>query len=147
MRWPQFLTIPRKPDFVIGGEASPYLRRWHVIPRNRFMNIYLHQFLRDDDDRALHTHPYAWNCSILLRGRYDEHLPTGVKSRRAPGFVFRWGEAAHRVVLPEGRPCWTLFITGPRVREWFFLCPKGRVHWRDFVSPTDKGSIGRGCDD
>ena len=43
----------RPPNFVIGDPADPYLRRWYVIPRNPLFNIYLHQILRSDDDRAL----------------------------------------------------------------------------------------------
>jgi hypothetical protein len=43
-------------------------------------------------------------------------------------------------------PCWTVFITGPIVREWGFHCPKGWVHWREFTDARDSGSIGKGCD-
>jgi hypothetical protein len=61
----------RQPDFCIGGVDNPYIRRWWIIPRNRVLNFYLHNFLRDDDDRAYHDHP--WNfCSIILRGAYFE---------------------------------------------------------------------------
>ena len=59
----------RAPDFQIGGSVNPYCNRWWVIPRNRWFNIYLHEFVRDDDDRALHDHPW-WNISIVLRGGY-----------------------------------------------------------------------------
>lgn len=62
----------RPPDFVIGGAERPYLLRWWLIPRNPVFNVYLHQFMRSDDDRALHDHPWA-NCSVLLRGAYTEH--------------------------------------------------------------------------
>lgn len=48
------LNIPC--DFTIGGHERPYLLRWFIIPRNRFFNIYLHKFLRSDDDRALLDH-------------------------------------------------------------------------------------------
>lgn len=34
---------------------------------------------------------------------------------------------------------------GEQVREWGFACPKGWVHWRDFVDARDAGQIGRGC--
>jgi len=142
----------RDPDFIIGGKDAPYLIRWWVIPRNRFFNIYLHRFLRSDDDRALHDHPWLFNCSILLDGSYLEHTPSGSKYRFAGDWKFRWGRATHRIELltPLGNfgkplPCWTLFITGPVVREWVFHCPKGWVHWRDFTDARDKGSIGRGC--
>lgn len=56
----------RAPDVVIGEADSPYLLRWHPIPRNPIFNVYLHQFLRDDDDRALHDHPWV-NVSLLPR--------------------------------------------------------------------------------
>jgi hypothetical protein len=148
----------RNPDFVIGG-AEPYLRRWWLIPRNPVFNVYVHEFLRSDDDRALHTHPWLFNCSLLLDGQYREHTPQGAFHRRAGDWKFRWGAAAHRVELltiadfvssqPDNDqpvPCWTLFITGPRIRPWGFLCPQGFVHWKDFTDARDKGSVGKGCD-
>lgn len=146
----------RPPDYVIGGEQDPYLRRWWVIPRNRFFNVYLHHFCRSDDDRALHDHPW-WNMSLLLSGNYREHLVGGVVKRRTEGaFYFRRASTAHRVELEEEfphsgmhieRPVWTLFVTGPRIREWGFLCPHGWRHWREFTNPTDDGRTrGKGCD-
>lgn len=137
----------RPPDFVIGGADDPYLRRWWIV-RNLLLCTYLHQFLRSDDDRARHTHPWLWNLSILLRGRYREWFgdgPTDYVDRVAPAFKLRWGPAPHRIELTHG-PVWTLFITGPRVRQWGFLCPQGFVHWRRFTAADDPGSIGKGCD-
>jgi hypothetical protein len=140
----------RDPDFVIGGHERPYLRRWFVIPRNRWMNIYIHHFLRSDDDRALHDHPWV-NCSILLRGTYVEHriADGGVHHRtllRAGDIVLRWAKDAHRIEIDAG-DAWTLFITGPVVRSWGFHCPAGWVHWREFTNPADGGAtIGRGCE-
>lgn len=139
----------RPPDVVIGGEADPYMRRWWVIPRNRFFNVYLHHFLRSDDDRALHDHPW-WNVSVLLVGRYtEETINAGgvhVRTERQAGqFAFRGASHAHRIELTHGA-CWTLFITGPRIRAWGFHCPRGWVHWRDFTNPADGGkTVGRGC--
>lgn len=151
VRWAQ----SRKPDFIIGGEDNPYLLRWWFIPRNRFFNIYIHQFQRSDDDRALHCHPWLFNASWLLRGGYIEHTinegGVAVATPREAGDIkLRVGRAPHRVELKAGPlgllPCWTLFITGPVVREWGFHCPKGWVPWKDFVDERDKGSVGRGCD-
>lgn len=143
-------AMARKPDFIIGGHDAPYLLRWWLIPRNRFFNVYVHLFLRSDDDRAAHDHPWA-NCSVLLKGEYTEHtIAAGGVHRReilkAGDWKLRWsGRMAHRVELHNGT-CWTLFITGPVVREWGFHCPKGWVPWREFTDARDKGSIGRGCD-
>lgn len=143
------LSARRSPDVMIGGPVDTYLRRWWLIPRNRVFNVYLHHFLRSDDDRALHDHPW-WNLSILLEGRYVEHTiaPGGVNIRteRCSGEMkLRRARAAHRIELVDG-PCWTLFITGPTLRSWGFHCPRGWVHWRDFTNPEDNGqTIGRGC--
>lgn len=135
---------PRPADFIIGGAENPYIYRWWVIPRNTWFNIYLHKIVRDDDDRALHDHPWV-NLSIILKGCYYEVTPRGRKLRRSWVPILRMPKAAHRLELPDGH-CWSLFITGPRVREWGFLCPKGWVHWKIFTDPTDSARVGRGCD-
>lgn len=141
----------RPPDKIIGGLKRPYMRRWFAIPRNPLFNVYVHQFLRSDDDRALHDHPWA-NVSVLLRGSYTEHtIDAGGIHRRAvyhAGDVrIRWsGRFTHRIELHDG-PCWTLFITGPRYRQWGFHCPeRGWVHWKLFSATDDPGAIGKGCD-
>lgn len=169
--------VKREPDFIITREdGTPYLRRWWIIPRNPWFNIYLHHIQGDDDDRALHDHPWP-NVSVVLKGGYWEVLPftpltplpegwTPPKLRawRGPGsIVFRRPTAAHRLELGQAAevirndngtlktlravkiPCWSLFITGPRVREWGFHCPKGWVWWKDFVDDHDTGRIGKGC--
>lgn len=152
--------LRREPDFIIGGVENAYLLRWWLIPRNRFLNVYLHCFLRDDDDRALHDHPWCW-ASVLLDGSYIEHTIAagGIhrhQLRTAPSIKVAGPRVAHRVELlpietPHGpsanrRPCWTLFITGPRVREWGFHCPEeGWVHWQKFTDPGDTGLVGPGC--
>lgn len=139
----------RPPDFIIGGAEQPYMLRWWILPRNRFFNVYLHHFLRSDDDRALHDHPW-FNVSILLDDGYTEHTIAkgGVNRRKryeAGAIKFRGPWAAHRVELTSG-PCWSLFITGPVMREWGFHCPNGWRPWKQFVDDRDSGRIGRGCE-
>ena len=156
LKWAQ----SRQPDFIIGGVDAPYLRRHWLLPRNRFFNVYVHEFLRSDDDRALHDHPWLFNASILIQGQYIEHTIAagGVEvasPRKAGDWKFRWGPAPHRVQL-IGNPfaevyeplsCWTVFITGPIVRKWGFHCPKaGWIPWQKFTNERDKGSVGAGCD-
>lgn len=132
----------RRPDLVIGNTESPYLLRWYLIPRNRWFNIYLHKFLRSDDDRAMHDHPW-WSLSFILKGRYINHTPNRSHPRRRFGLMFMRPTDSHRVELIDGKPVWTLFITGRKVREWGFHCPKGWVHWMDFVKSTESGG---GCE-
>lgn len=146
-KWAEKLMASREPDFVIGPDRDPpYIRRWWVIPRNKLFNIYLHEVQQDDDDRALHDHPWI-NMSYIISGGYNEithkhqHWPLTKGQIR-----FRWPTHAHRLELLQGRRTVTLFITGPRVREWGFHCPQGWVHWKDFTDPVaGKGKIGAGC--
>ena len=134
----------RKPDVVIGGSDNPYMLRWWLIPRNRWFNVYLHHFLRSDDDRALHDHPWV-SLGVILTGEYLEHLQGGLAKRRRRFVpVFRMAKHAHRIELTHG-PVWTLFITGPKVRSWGFHCPQGWRHWRIFTSGPRGETIGRGC--
>ncbi|WP_193725751.1 hypothetical protein [Ferruginivarius sediminum] len=149
----------RAPDFTIGGTGDPYLQRWWLLPRNRVLNVYLHRFLRSDDDRALHDHPWR-NVSVLLAGGYLEEVPvdpshpagaTVMHARMAGQVTSRGARAAHRVELMadrqgERQPAITVFLTGPRVRDWGFWCAWGWRPWREFVDARDAGAIGRGCE-
>lgn len=157
LKWFKQLVSGR-PHFLIGDEADPYLLRWWLIPRNPVFNVYLHKFCRDDIDRALHDHPWV-SLSVVLRGGYYEITegPDGTSQRRwfrAGSMIWRWATYRHRVELARGWtpekkpviPCWTLFITGPKVRTWGFWCPKGFVPWTEFVNPHDSGQVGKGCD-
>lgn len=135
-----------RPHQIIGGADDPYLLRWYLIPRNPVLNVYLHKFMRSDDDRALHDHPW-WFVSLMLRGQYDEITDAGLRRRSAGSIAFRRAEWRHRVqllqsdeyyrrtahVLTHGlplsllpdrdeQPCWTLIVTGRRSRTWGFWC-------------------------
>ena len=137
-----------KPHFVIGDR---YLLHWYILPRNRFLNIYLHKFLHDDEDRALHDHPW-WFISLMVKGSYIEKTSRGSNHRTAPSVAFRRAQHAHRVVLHRRAeseiviPCWTIVITGRVTRDWGFLCPQGWRHWREFTAQNDYGQVGKGCD-
>lgn len=154
-RW-ALRKLKTEPDVKIGPPDAPYLRRWWVIPRNKFFNIYFHEVLTSDDDRALHDHPWV-NMSYIIDGAYNEHTIAdgGIhhRTKRVAGDVkFRLPSAAHRLELIPDKDgklqrCLTLFITGPRVREWGFHCPNGWVHWQDFTAAHNKGEIGQGCGD
>lgn len=162
----------RQPDFIVGHVDNPYMHRWWIIPRNKYFNIYLHHFLRSDEDRALHDHPW-WNLSLLLKGRYIEHMPKYpkawvsqgnrevIKKVRYPGMpIFRNAKSVHRIELfKDGsynplrvpalgeKATWTLFLTGPVIRDWGFWCPKGWVFWKKFVATYEGGNdVGAGCD-
>lgn len=140
------------------GLHNPFLIRWFVIPKNKWCNIYLHKFMRDDEDRALHDHPWP-NVSLLLVNKYIEVTagPLGEVVRKmyyAGELRFRRATTAHRIELvrtrmaghkrtkaqrERGQPSWSLFITGPVMRPWGFHCSAG---WREQHEFHERG----GCE-
>jgi len=140
-------ALKRKPDLVVGknSEGWIYLTRWFVVPKNRFFNIYVHRMEKNDDIRALHDHPWV-NCSIILKGGYLEVLSHKQVQRKPGSIVIRLPKTAHRLEIPNGEVCWSLFITGPMVRQWGFKCPQGWRHWQEFVNLKNPGQVGPGCD-
>ena len=155
-------TMRREPDFIVGDPAAPYLRRWYLLgskpgpdgrPISRTIlglcRIYVHEFLRSDDDRAHHDHPAA-SLSCATHGAGTEHTIAagGIHHRRDihPGTVrLRSARFAHRIEIPAGGRLVTVFVFFRNVREWGFHCRYGWVHWRDFVASDNPGAIGAGC--
>lgn len=135
--WAARIIHSRPPDQTIGDDPDNlYLKRWFLTPRSPHGNVYLHVILRSDDDRALHDHPWD-NSSLIIDGGYFEHAPGGIVIWREPGWSGdRKAGQAHRLELDhqDGRnvPCVSLFMTGPKVREWGFHCDGGWRHWEEF---------------
>lgn len=165
----------RPPDFVVGHDnpEGAYLWRWYItrwrgwfsgVPAEdrrwwqrailavtrRLPNLYVHCFLRSDDDRALHDHPSA-AISLILCGYYTEHTIAagGIHHRR----VYRAGDLrwfpvrhTHRIEVAPNEQVWTLFLFFPKVRDWGFHCPeRGWVPWQEFTAAGKPGEIGPGC--
>lgn len=149
------MWMEREPDEIIGPEGQPYLLRWFLF-RFHIIWIYLHLFLRDDEDRALHDHP-APSLSFAF-GDYSEMIldqKTGEKHiirRKAYRFVYRSAEHTHRIILFKDKdrkpiPVCTIFIFfGRKKRQWGFWCGDTRfVRWQDFCDERDNGKVGKGC--
>lgn len=147
--WSTELMMSRSPDFVISHNDIDYLRRWWIVPRNKFANVYLHKILKPDDPRALHDHPWD-NSSLIIKGRYLEITPVGEFVRTAGDIINRSATDLHRLELIDSEPIISLFRTGPVIREWGFQCPQGWRHWKEFTGLSADGkesTIGRGCED
>lgn len=130
---------------------SPYLERYYLLwgdasgdldrPGWVIFNVFLHHICRSDKERQMHDHPW-WNCSILLSGGYWEHTPEGSFWRGPGSIVWRSPESLHRLELdPEksGGETWTLFLVGPRVRDWGFVSESGEwTQWQNYLANTNK---------
>jgi len=111
---------------------EPYLERYYLFlkDRDRFpFNVFLHKFLKGDPD-DVHDHPWPY-ATLILKGGYYEWLPQfdskGNKIAemcvwRGPGsFRICSANSYHRIELDPNVTAWTLFMPGPKKRDWGFL--------------------------
>lgn len=121
---------------------KPYMYRYYILwndqdnTTNHKFNIFVHNIV-ESDHYALHDHP--WNyASLILHGKYREVFYNTTKVRSAGHFRVAKAEKLHRIVLESG-PVWTLFVRGPKTREWGFIDTKGNwVHYVPFLSNLQK---------
>ena len=123
---------------------EPYLERYYLFLKDRDtfpFNIFLHKFLKSDPD-DVHDHPWPY-FTIILRGGYWEWIPEfngqGEKIGetahwRGPG-SFRWcsADSYHRIELDPNVTAWTLFMPGPKQRDWGFLVKNKWVQWEQYL--------------
>jgi hypothetical protein len=120
----------RLPMQDIRPHDVPYLTRyfcagWSPFHKQGSGAVFLHHFVASDPNGAVHSHPWAWGCSLILVGGYTEHRCTqaGRHSVRTytPGDVnvLQPGDR-HRIDL-LGADCWTLFLAGPYAQAWGFF--------------------------
>ena len=134
MKW--FLNLlermGRKRIVMDRESDEPYLERYYLFlkDRDRFpFNVFLHKFLKGDPD-DVHDHPWPY-ATLILKGGYYEWLPQfdskGNKIAemcvwRGPGsFRICKANSYHRIELDPSVTAWTLFMPGPKKRDWGFL--------------------------
>lgn len=98
----------------LGRPECPYLHRW--VADFGLFSIRVHHFLRSDDNRNLHDHPW-WYCTLVLRGSYRDVSEQGEELLTPGKVAFR--RALHRHTV-QTAGVWTFLVTGPQVRRWGF---------------------------
>lgn len=108
-------------------QEAVYLIRYFIF-RSRFCNIYLHRFLRSDND-DLHDHPWHF-WTYMLQGAYTEMSPQGPTRRTMKKNKFKYMAPTHlhsvkvdkvTPFIDRAEAPLTLCITGPVQREWGFI--------------------------
>ena len=125
-------------------ENEPYLERYYLFlrERNRFpFNVFLHKFLKSDPD-DVHDHPWPY-ATLILKGGYWEWIPhfdtVGRKTGeyqvwRGPGhFRISKANSFHRIELDPDITAWTLFMPGPKQRDWGFLVQNKWIQWEQYL--------------
>lgn len=128
---------------------EPYLERYYLFlkERERFpFNIFLHKFLKSDPD-DVHDHPWPY-FTIILKGGYWEWIPEfnsqgekigEIAHWRGPGSL-RWcsADSYHRIELDPAVTAWTLFMPGPKQRDWGFLVRNRWIQWEQYLAQRQK---------
>ena len=125
-------------------DNEPYLERYYLLfrERERFpFNVFLHKFLKSDPD-DVHDHPWPF-ATLILRGGYWEWRPQFNGQGQKIGEVARWcgpgsfrtarATTYHRIELDPAVTCWTLFMPGPKQRDWGFLVRNVWVQWEQYL--------------
>ena len=125
-------------------ENEPYLERYYLFlkDRERFpFNVFLHKFLKSDPD-DVHDHPWPY-ATLILKGGYWEWIPhfdtVGRKTGeyqvwRGPGhFRVSKANSFHRIELDPDITAWTLFMPGPKQRDWGFLVKNQWIQWEQYL--------------
>lgn len=104
----------------LGEKECPYAFRWVFIFFGYAIRI--HQWIRSDDKRYMHDHPW-WFYTFVLKGSYtDVYEENGIiKKDKLKQFSFRYRNSGHRhyVDIPKNG-CLTILITGKPLRKWGF---------------------------
>lgn len=134
----------RKRIVMDRGENQPYLERYYLFlkERERFpFNVFLHKFLKSDPD-DVHDHPWPY-ATLILKGGYWEWIPIFDSVGRKTGEIQHWrgpghfricsATSYHRIELNPNITAWTLFMPGPKQREWGFLVKNQWVQWQEYL--------------
>ena len=128
-------------------DGSLYLTRWQLF-KCKWFRVLLHQIHKADKDRHLHNHPWPWAVSLVLRGGYREISNPALlsctlnhKEHNAPTLNVLNGLMYHRIT--EVRPnTFTLFIAGPRSKDWGFNVDGEHVPSRTYLGLPPDHSFG-----
>ena len=126
-------------------DNEPYLERYYLFLKDRGehfpFNLFLHKFLKSDSD-DLHDHPWPF-ATLILKGGYWEWRPQFNSKGEKVGEIAKWcgpgsfrtagATSYHRIELDPDVECWTLFMAGPKQREWGFLVKNKWVQWEQYL--------------
>lgn len=104
----------------LGRKECPYAYRWVFIFFG--YSIRVHRWLRSDDKRYKHNHPW-WFITFVIKGEYTDvarlsetiDLYDQVKT-----FQFRYRKSNHTHYVVPIPNTWTILLTGKPLNKWGF---------------------------
>lgn len=140
-----FLEIRNRKRIIMDRQdREPYLERYYIFLKDRKwfpFNVFIHKFLKSDPD-DVHDHPWPY-ATLILKGGYYEWVPefdsngkkiNEIKLWRGPGhFRICRPTSYHRIEIDPNVTAWTMFMPGPKVREWGFLVNNVWIHNEQYL--------------
>jgi len=122
-------------EIIVNGEV--YLRRYFMCEHSNGGQEWIHQFLSQDGDRHLHSHPWHAVSRILLGGYSEEYMDDGEKkvmTLTAGDENIISPDHIHRIAAVEPYT-WTHMTVGQsRLPQWFFVDDAGT---KEFVTSSE----------
>lgn len=103
---------------LLGDPECPYAKRWVLTPIKGGPSFRIHHFMRSDDKRYFHDHPWAF-FTFVFKGGYTDVSEHGRDHLHRFSIRRRSAYHRHTVEIDPGG-VWTLVITGPYRRKWGF---------------------------
>ena len=99
-------------------------------------SLLLHHFLKPDDDKHLHNHPWAGRSTILSGGYVEDSLD-GLKTLKPFDSNMITADTYHCVKSIQPNT-WSLVHTGDKEGEWGFLVDGEHIHYLDYLNDIDE---------
>ena len=130
--------IGRKRIIKDRSGKEPYLERYYLFLKDRIdfpFNIFIHKFIKGDDETDLHDHPWGYFTLILYGGYWEYEYANKlqpvdnnlykdekiIKYWRKPGYwSTRNANYSHRIEIDKNKGCITLFIPYKKYKDWGF---------------------------
>lgn len=116
-------------------DSGPYVHRW--IVETPWGSLRLHHWVGNDDQRALHDHPWAFYTLVLKGGYLDKTEGLRIEEMKPGRLRYRPARHTHTVLLTT-KDCWTLVLTGPKVRNFGFLVGHNWLNARKYFEKYGK---------
>jgi len=139
------IKLDRKKLIYDRVDKELYLTRYYIFLKDRVrfpFNVFIHKFHKSDEPTP-HDHPWPY-FTLILKGGYTEWIPQfndhgqkvmEVAAWRGPGHCrFSHATSYHRIEIDPDVDTWTLFVPGPKQRDWGFFTRTGWIESEQYLA-------------
>lgn len=105
----------------LGLKDCPYMKRWVIVLFG--YSIRIHYWVKSDDTRFYHSHPWNFFTFILFGSYTDVSFDPATKKTEEEvlnTFNLRYRPANHYHYVKVNKPTLTLVLAGPKIQNWGF---------------------------